>query len=327
MKQRKKMNNTVSINLFLAIMLTLTGLYLAANAESTKKIFLNNTASINNNIRFEKVGTLPCTSSTCFKRPNDAVISNDGSFILVVDSSNPGVSGINLKKFNFTGGNFTDALTLALIQKSTNSPLLDITLNQNNSRAVIYREPTQGENTLLQLVDLQANTVKELSSVNSSNPQIGIPAFLDVEGKRLIAGTLDLSSPQLVTIDIDSDSISNKLSLPDKAQSVNVSPNFKQAIITYSTDFGQSVSVYDISNNSISTLSIDEDLAFLIDDFLGKVNFDLSGNRAVLSSLGGNHVLHFLDLKTNKLTPLILDKTQDGPTISTISPEIGRAHV
>ncbi len=319
MKQIKKIENTVSINLFLSLILFLAGFYLVTNAESTQKIFLNNSIPAKNNIRFEKVSTLPCTTQACFKRPSDAVISNDGSFILAVDSSTSGISGINLKKFNFAAGNFTNALTLPLIQKSTNSPLLDITLNQNSSRAVIYREPTQGENALLQFVDLQANTVKELTSVNSSDPQIGVPTFLDAEGKKLIAGTLNLSSPELVTIDLNTDSISNRLSLSDKAQSVTVSPNFKQAIITYSVDLGQSVSIYNIQNNSLSTLNLDEDLAFSIDDFLSRVNFDLSGNRAILSSLGGNHVLHFLDLKNNKLTPLILDRTQNGPTISTIS--------
>ena len=299
----------------------LTGLYLSANAESTQTILLNS-ASVNNNIRFEKVSTLPCTTQNCFKRPNDAAISTDGSFILVTDSSNPGVSGINLKKFNFAGGNFTDVLTLPLIQHSTNSPLLNISLNQNNTRAAIYREPTEGENTLVQLVDLSTNTIKELSSVNSNSTKIGVPAFLDAEGKKLISGTLDLSSPQLVVIDLDTDSISNKITLSDKVQSVTVSPNFKQAIVTYSADLGQSISIYNIPNNSLSTLGInDEELAFSIDDFLGRVNFDLSGNRAVVSSFGGNHVLHFLDLKNNKLTPLILDTVQTGPTISTISPD------
>ena len=321
MKKITKTNNTVSVNLLLATGLFMAGLFMTANAETSQKIFLNTKTYTGENLRFEKVSTLPCTTQTCFKRPNDAVISNDGSFILVVDSSNPGITGINLKKFTFSGGNFTDALTLPLIQKTTNSPLLNLSLSQNNTRAAIYREPTEGENTLVQLVDLSNNSIKELSSVNSGDIKIGEPAFLDQEGKKLIAGTLDLSLPQLVIIDLDSDSISNKLSLSDKPQSVNVSPNFKQAVITYSADLGQSVSVYNIANNSISTLSLNQDLGFAVDDFLGKVSFDLSGNKAALSSLGGNHVLHLLDLKNNKLTPLILDKTQDGPTISAISPD------
>ncbi|OGI07232.1 MAG: hypothetical protein A3F80_05515 [Candidatus Melainabacteria bacterium RIFCSPLOWO2_12_FULL_35_11] len=316
-----KIKNIVSINLILA-MLVLTGLCLSAKAESIQKIFLNDNISVSNNIRFEKVSTLQCATHECFKRPNDAAISNDGSFVLVADSSNPGSSGINLKKFNFAADRFTDVLTLPLIQKSTNSPLLNLALNQNSTRALVYREPTEGENTLVQLIDLSTNTLKELSSVSSSSTKIGVPAFLDAEGKKLIAGTLDLSSPQLVVVDLDTDSISNKISLSDKIQSVIPSPNFKQAVITYSADLGQSVSIYNIPNNSLSTLNIDdEELAFSVDDFLGKVNFDLSGNRAVVASFGGNHVLHFLDLKSNKLTPLILDKTQYGPTISTISPD------
>ena len=85
MKQRNKIKNTVSINLFLAIILSLISLQMAANAESAQKILLNNNATANNNVRFEKVSTLPCSTQSCFKRPSDAVISNDGSFILVVD--------------------------------------------------------------------------------------------------------------------------------------------------------------------------------------------------------------------------------------------------
>lgn len=310
-----KIKNTVSINLISATLI-LISLYLPVKAESSQVTLPNN------NIRFEKVSTLPCTTHECFKRPNDAAISNDGSFVLVADSSNPGSSGINLKKFNFAADSFTDVLTLPLIQKSTNSPLLNIALNQNSTRALVYREPTEGENILVQLIDLSTNTLKELSSVSSSSTKIGVPAFLDAEGKKLIAGTLDLSLPQLVVVDLDTDSISNKISLSDKIQSVTPSSNFKQAVITYSADLGQSISIYNIPNNSLSTLNIDdEELAFSVDDFLGKVNFDLSGNRAVVASFGGNHVLHFLDLKNNKLTPLILDTTQYGPTISTISPD------
>ena len=321
MKQINKIKNNVSINLFLAIMLFVAGLYLAVGAESIQKIPLNNNVSINNNIRFENIGTLACSTQACFRRPNDAVISSDGSFILVVDSSNPGVSGINLKRFNFKGGIFTDTLTFPLIQQSTNSPLLNIALNQNDTRAVIYREPTEGEKTLVQLVDLSSKTIKELLSVSSNNTKITRPAFLDAGGKKLIAGTLDLSSPQLVIIDVDADSIVNKIALSDKVESINVSPDFKQAIITYSEELGQSISVYDILSGSLFTHTLDEELSFAVDNFLGRVSFDPAGTRAIISSLGGDHAIHLLNLKTNKLTTSILSEAQNGPTISTISPD------
>ncbi len=308
-----KTKNIVSISLTLAIILFLT--CVPANAETSEKLFLNNINPTNTSIKFEKIGTLLCTSQACFKRPNDAVISSDGSFVLVTDSSNPSV----LKKFNFSAGIFTNSFTLPLIQKTTNTPLLNISLNQSNTKAAIYREPTDGENTLVQIIDLSNNSIKELNSVSSSATKIGAPVFLDADGKKLIAGTLDLSAPGLVIVDTESDSISNTLTVSDIIQSVNVSSNLKQAVITYSADLGQSVSILNITNNSLSTLDLAEDIAFSVDSFLGRVDFDLSGNRAVLSSLGGNNVLHLLDLKNDKLTSLILDKTQDGPTISTIS--------
>ncbi len=140
-----KIKNTVSINLILSIVLLSAGLFVAVNAETTQKLFLNTNLPNSTDIRFEKVGTVPCTSQTCFKRPIDAVISSDGSFILLADSSSPA----NLKKFNFSAGSFTDALTLPLIQKSSTSSLLNISLNQNNTKAAIYRELTEGYNTLV----------------------------------------------------------------------------------------------------------------------------------------------------------------------------------
>ncbi len=318
MKSVNKIKDSVSINLLLAIIIILSSLFSGARAEFTDKILLNEHYSTISNIRFEKVATLPCTTNACFKRPNDAVISSDGSFILIAESQSP----ISLRKFNFNAGVFTDVLTIPLAQKNSSvSPLLNISLSQNNSKALVYREATEGEDTLVQVVDLVSNTSKELLSISSNSTQISIPVFLTPEGKKLIAGTLNSSSPELVIIDIDSDSISNRTSLFDEVQSVRVSPNLKQAVITYSSDLSQSVSIYNLANNSLSTLSINEDFGFAVDDFLDRIDFDLSGNKAVLSSFGGIHVLYYVDLLNNKLIPSILDKSQDGPTISTISPD------
>lgn len=319
MKLVNKIKDSVSISFLLAAIVILSSFSSRAKAEFTEKILLNEHYSTINNIRFEKVDTLPCTTNACFKRPNDAVISNDGSFILIAESQNP----ISLRKFNFSSGSFTDTLTIPLAQKnSLISPLLNISLSPDNSKALIYREPTEGEDTLVQIVDLISNTSKELSSINSTNLSVSMPVFLTPDGKKIIAGTLDdLSSPELIIVDVDSDSISNRISLFDEVQSVHVSPNLKQAVITYSSDLSQSVSIYNIANNSLSTLSLDEDFGFAVDDFLDRIDFDLSGNKATLSSFGGIHVLYYVDLLNNKLIPSILDKSQDGPTISTISPD------
>lgn len=296
MKKTISTINLVSIGLFLAI-----GFFSVANAQN--------------------IETLPNCDGGCIKKLSEAVISHDSSFVLAGDSSVSGEPGIALKKYNFKSSEFTNVESIPLIQNGTEAPFLNISLSQNNEKVSVYREPVETENTLVQIVNLLDNSIKELSSVNTSGLQIGLPAFLDKEGKTLIASTIGADVQELVSIDIESDTVQSLISLPDKVQTLSVSPSFKKVLLTYTGVLAQSVSVYDVSSNSLETLEIDPSFSFSVDDFLNKVEFDLFGNRAVISSLGGNHVLHFLDLEKNKLSTKILDRFQEGTTLSVISPD------
>ncbi len=317
--------STVRICLFLAMFFVFQFfLTLVANAESTTKLYLNNEKiNLNKNLRLQTVNLFPnCSSLICFKRPNDFEIASDGSFVIVSDSSNSGEKGINLRRFNFNAAGFLDGGSIPLLQKGSEAPLLSVLLSQNNKKAAIYREPIKTEDTLVQIVDLSNNSVKELKSITatSKDTQIGIPAFIDTEGKKLLAGTLNTPS-SLLTIDTETDQVTNKLSLPDTVQSITVTPDFTKAIITYNETAAQSVSIYNINTGFLSRLTIDQTVKTLVDDFLGLVKFDSSGKKAVVSSLDGNHVVHLLDLENNKLRSQILDKVKEGPTLSTITPD------
>ena len=287
---------------------------LCVNAETLQTIYLNDGHTSS---RFQSVNDLPCSGQACFQSPNDAVIASDGSFVVVADSVSS--SSINLRRFNFSSNSFIDAATIPLSLSSSSAQAISIALNNKNNKVAVHREPLEGEASLIQVVDLPNNSVKELSSISSNSKQISAPDFLDKEGAQLIAGTLDLNLPELVVIDVGSDVIASTVPLEDVAQSVEVSPNFKKAVITYSNDLAQSVSVFDIASNGISTINLTEEVLFDVEEFLGKITFDLTGNLAAISSVGGKHVAHFLDLTKNELSSLVLDQNLEGSTVSTIS--------
>lgn len=326
MLRKEKTKNPLRISLLLAIGLSLPFIFSCdLKAETVKQLYLNEDVANENTqkiTRFEQTSALPnCINQVCFTKPNDIAIASDGSFILAIDSSKAGKSGIYLRKFNFSGSGFTESAAIPLIQNSTNAPLLRITLSQNNNKVAVYREPTDLENTLVQIVDLTNNSVKELKSVSSSDLKIGPPAFIDPDGKSLLAGNLDSKTHDLISIDIEADQILQRFPSPDLIQSVNISPNLKKALLTFSGNLGQSVTIQELGSNKATTFNVDESFTQLTDELSKGVNFDLSSNKIVLSSQGGNHILHFLDLENNKLTSQIFDKDSDGPTISTISPD------
>src|SRR3989338_2823211 len=321
-----KTKNVIWVALLLAMSNVFLFIFpLRSVAETTEKLHINNT-KIQKVLKNQISSTLSgCTNQGCFKRPNDVVISNDGSFLIVVDSSNHEEEGIYLKKFTYTQKGFIDSIIIPLVQGSHASPLLNIGINNKNNKLYVYREPTEHENTLVQIVDLSTNSVKELKSVTLNSTQIGRPAFLDPDGKLLIAGVINSSSPEAVIIDTEQDIITSHIALPDLVQSVNVSGDFTSTIFTFASKQGQSILIRNTASGASSTVSIDKSFESVSDDFLDRVSFDLSSKRAVLSSIGGNHILHFLDLKSNKLVTSILDKLE-GPSISTISPD-GRTAV
>lgn len=319
-KLQDKIKKAVRINLLLAIAAVFVFLFsLKSDAETIRKIYLNRSIPFETTLKFEKTSNLAdCIGSTCFKTPNDIAIASDGSFFLIVDSANFDDSTIYLRKV-FFGTNQEEVIPL--LQSGLDIPLLTVKLSQSNKKAFIYREPVSTENTLVQVVDLTNNTVKELQSVTSKGTQIGIPVILDNEGNKILANTLSTTSPELITIDTNIDQIINRVPLPAVAKGISLSPTQNKAVITYKSPLGKTLSVYDTGTNILSDISIDSFISSSVGNFISRVDFDLAGSKAVLSSLSGSHTLHILDLTTNKLKTQILDKTSDGPTLSTITPD------
>ena len=272
------------------------------------------------NTKAEKASLLPnCSGQVCFKRPSSAVISSDGSFVLVTDSSNPDEEGIYLRKFNFQSDSLIDGGQVQLKQTSLDAPLLSIALSQDNKKVLVYRDPTEGENTQLQIVDLTNNSVKEITSLASNGLSIGLPVFNSASGDSVVAPLLNEGATEAIILDTQKDQITEHILSVDSVQSVFLCPLLRHLFLTFSGNHGQSVFVRDLITKEEKLFSIDATTSLSVGDFLNRIDFDLLGNMAVLSSLSGAHVVHFLDVENKKLTSLILDKASDGSTLSTIS--------
>lgn len=264
------------------------------------------------------LSTVPnCDSTSCFSKPSNIVLSSDGSFLVVLDSVSP--QGPYLRKLKFNSNNFTDDTRIQLKQSQLVNPNFTTILSQDNKKVLVYRFGTQTENSTISSVDLASNLQTQIfpSSLNSGL-NFGVPAFLDQEGKRIVARTLSTTNPELVIIGTEATDIQKKIPAPARVDSVNVSPDFSKTILTHATPLSKSISIYDNATDKINTVNIDQ-ASSNIGAFQDKVKFDLFSNKAVVSSLSGNHVVHLLNLKTNKLQTKILDLKLSGPTLSAIS--------
>lgn len=260
---------------------------------------------------------LKCNGKNCFNKPLDITVSNDDSFFLVTDSDES--SGSFLRRFDVQGGTAVNVKNINL--GTNNTGQLNVSINKNNNLAVVYNESSETNPTILQIVDLIDNSVKSIQSISSGKLQIGAASFADASGETLIAGTIDSVNPEIVTIDVKNDQILNHTPILDLARSIHISPDFKSALITHGDLLAQSVSLYDIQNTSVTEFDIDASLAFSLDDLSSRVQFNASGNKAVISTVGGNHVLHLLDIQNKKFITKVLDKTIEGPSFTTISPD------
>lgn len=120
-----------------------------------------------------------CNQSSCLTKPTDAVISNDGSFFLVVDSTrNPSV-----RKFNISSGVVTDSIVISLSDNNLNEFPFKIGLSQDNRKAFIYRTAKESE--------AQEETL--LNQVDQSNPCF-CPAQTYFNEVLCVNGTLDCTN-------------------------------------------------------------------------------------------------------------------------------------
>lgn len=284
---------------FLAIVIWLNQLPLLAQTPGTGSVSFTN----------------KCFQNKCFERPNDLAIASDGSFFLVVDSSaNP-----HVRKIEYSNEIFADKAITNLNQTLPKDVNLNIILSKNKKRAIVYRN---NENTLVQILDVDNNSVlKNLNSVSSSTPVSSVD-FLDEEGKKLIAVTANNKKSELLIINIDSDSIEKRKDLIGPANQIFSSNAYNKALITYKDVFAQSISLYDFANDDLKRYDAPPDLFFDILDILGSRNFDLKGKASCLSSFGGKFIFHLFDLKNTQLVMKQLEPnsaSSTGPCISKIS--------
>ncbi len=257
-----------------------------------------------------------CFNNTCFKSPNSVAISSDGSFILILDSGDSSTSAF-IRKVEYRNGTFTNKEIVSLGRINPENSSLELTLSNDDSKALVFRKVTSANPSLALSIKLSD---KSVTTIVSSQNKLTSAKFIDNAGSKLIAGTND-STAKLLVLRTENDSIEKSLDLQDKPKGINVSPDLLKAVITYKGLLSQSLSIYDVTLNKITTVDAPIQLLFDIDELIGKDAFDLKSKKAVLSSFNGKHILHYLDITNNKLNSKLLSDTQKGTSISDISPD------
>ena len=288
-------------------------------------IFLHLVFPSQNKAYAETVSSLSqCFKDKCLTKPADVAISSDGAFFLVVDSQ------VNnyVRKVAFTSGQIADIAIIPLNLKNNNGASLKIDISQDDKKAFVFRRSTDTEDAAIEIIDIKNNTSKVLDLNKLKIKKISAIDFLDNEGKEIIISTTTTDNKDnLIVIDTESNKIEKTIDLDEAASSITVSPSFEKALITYGNVLFQSISSYDLKKDTIETLTIPQSLFFETEGFVNEGKFDLSGNKIVLSSEGGIHVLYFLDLRNDdifsstdeKLTIRILNKNLEGQSKAAIT--------
>jgi len=178
--------------------------------------------------------------------------------------------------------------------------------------------------SVVHIINLQNNKINTfIPKLDGTTQNLTSASFLDSQGDRIIASNDNEDSPEFLVIDTETGEITENIISPGIAKSIELSPNLKKAVITFKDDLSQSIGFFNTKSRKIFKLDTPSSIIFDVDEFLSGVDFDLSGNRAAVSSLGGRHVLHLLDIENNGLIIKFLDKEKEfeGQTLSTISPD------
>ena len=177
--------------------------------------------------------------------------------------------------------------------------------------------------SIVQIVDLESNTVTKLNTLlkTAKAADLSTVSFLDPKGEKIIGSTTDAEAPRLLVVNTETGKTENDLSFAGIARSIEFSPSFEKAVITFKDALAQSIGILTARTKQVKIFDTPKSIFFDIDEFLSMVDFDLFGNKAVVSSLSGRHVFHLLDLKDDHLTIRFLGKDLEGQTQSTISPD------
>ena len=135
---------------------------------------------------------LKCVNNTCLSAFSDIAISNDGSFILVVDSA----SSPYIRKINFIDNKFNEDKIISL-KNPTNIKTISymIAISQNNKRAVVFGTPeivNTSSGGIMSLRDFPQNTFYNQFLSSSGDCKCSAGAFFDE--MTCISGTLNCTN-------------------------------------------------------------------------------------------------------------------------------------
>ncbi len=263
----------------------------------------------------EVVSLIPkCVDDKCLSSISDLTISHNGSICLIVDS------GVNpyIRKLSFLSGKLSENKIINLNQENPDGLMFMVSISQNNKKAFSFGESS----SIIHILDLVTDSVKDLSLILDEAPStmqtISALAFADPEGNKLFASNDDSEAPKLLVINTETGETEKSFSLPGIAQSIEMSPTFNKAIITFKEPLVQSIGILNSKTKELLQLDIPSSILFDLDEFLSMVDFDDSGSKAVVSSLDGRHVLHLLNLVDDEFTIKFLSDDIKGKTLSTI---------
>lgn len=282
--------------------------------------------------RAETLSAIPkCNGQKCLSNISDVMIANSGDFFLLVDSGTTPY----VRKIIFSSNMIDDDIVIPINENNSDGTAFKINISNDSKKALVYRETSSSEQTssssgsLIHIVDLERNLVNPITpytesgnnSKTVSNEGISVASFLNKEGTEIIASTNNSDKPKLYLINSNTGQITNSIDLDDTLGSIEVLPDFKKAVVTFKTIFIEAAGIYDVNQKTITKLEVPQDIYFKVGAFLQNVSVNLTGKKTVISSLGGQHVLYFLNLDKNELIIRFLSDNHEGKTCSAISPD------
>ena len=239
---------------------------------------------------------------------------SDGDFSCSSDSQCPLGSCSNGQTFK----RFTCASSMCAAIEFSSDPCL---LTTSSSGGINI----SSDNSKISVIDLTNNSVTSFNPVSLSGnfkQTFSVGSFLDSTGKRIILSNNDDEFPKLLIINLSTGKTETEIPLPKSAQLIKFSPGIGKAIIIFK-DLKNSIGIF--TNNGLggglTNIDIPNKIFFKTSGFLNKINFDLSGSKAVLSSSGVKHILYLVDLRSNRLVVLFLNNKIEGEVLSTVSPD------
>ena len=248
-----------------------------------------------------------CNNSECLTSAiNDIVVANNKSFFLVSYNSS------FIRRIDIDSNLTVENSIIPLNNFSSSLLPFNISISNDDNQALIFNKD------FIYLLNLSDNSVREL---NIEGEVIKNISFLDEEGNKLVATNENSSSPKLLLIDAQTLAIEKTIPLPDIGDTITVTPSRDMVLILFKNVLTQTLCIYEISSKRLYRFDLPNFFFFAVDEFLNKIGFDQNGNKAILSSLDGIHVLHLVDLKKVKFDIKVLSKKARGKTLSTLNKE------